>query len=512
MAGSIASAFISGKSSLQKTEGSKMGRSKHAARKPRADTGDGCLRRRSKSNGKGGRIFYGNFAFQKRDASGKMISHNLGTSDRAEAEKRAKTIRGALQADEAWVVDGRILVGDYIRDWLGGKRRDTEQLGILKQSTLRRYQDRVAAIRRFLEQCGKLRLMVKDVNTEFFKEFQAWRLRQTRCNKENGVVITPEGVNQDLDLLAIIFRAAYQDRLIPKNPTKGVKPLPTEVKRIDLPTRGELEEVFLQLSDPMLVDYCHVVVATGMRSMEGQQLKFKHVDWERQFISIQPDPVSGWKPKNKNSVREIPLSAEVMDILKRIRDRRGSVSPEDYVFVLADGSPLVERPRHAYDRLNAACEKVNKLRRAAGKTELKVNVRQLRHWCSSWSINRTENPLQAIQLIAYLGHVDLEMLKRTYYHADIDGEGAERIRQTPLFGRQISLEAAPGRTIGAKHTANVPGVRAEAVGDAPPSHDDSGECREASVDSAEDMALPDLRPTARDDAGGEAFVGVGEGI
>ena len=422
----------------------------------RADKGDGNMRRRYKLDENGKRVYYGNHILQIRDAAGKIKTFNLGTSDKRKAKDEARKILAALQNGDNSLADGRILVVDYIKNWMEEKIQDCKRLGKPCEASVTRYRNYLVIFVQFLQQCGHLRLAMKDVTPALFKEFQGWRRTTTRFGKKGGVHITPEGINRELKFLFTIFNAAYTDRLISKNPKKDYKKLDTDKKRIALPTKEGLEEIFRLVDDLTVMDYLTLIAATGLRAVEGQQLKFKHIDWNRQLITIKADPVSGWKPKNWHSVREVPVPDEVMEIFRRIMAQRGNAGPEDYLFVMADGSPLVEHKDHAYHRLGVACRKANRLRRKAGRPELpEITVRLLRHWHISWVVNRAENPLQDIQVIAYVGHANIEMIKKTYYHLDVDGHSGQKIHQTPLFGRVLSLAAAPTRQASAGASANA---------------------------------------------------------
>ena len=69
-------------------------------------------------------------------------------------------------------------------------------------------------------------------------------------------------------------------------------------------------------------------------------------------VAIRPD--GDWKPKNKSSIRTIPLPKDVADIIRKIKIRRENVSPEDYVFTDRNGEPLVDHSDYAYHQLDKA--------------------------------------------------------------------------------------------------------------------------------------------------------------
>ena len=46
-------------------------------------------------------------------------------------------------------------------------------------------------------------------------------------------------------------------------------------------------------------------------------------------------------------------------------------------------------------------------------------LRMLRHWFISYGLNRKENPINPAEMIRLVGHTDMSMICRIYYHADL---------------------------------------------------------------------------------------------
>ena len=480
------------------------------APKKRARKGDGCLWPRTRADGT-----KGNYEIRVGIGSRKYESIPLKTKNQAEAEKEYEDWKKERKEGDNSAIDGNMPAYDYAWKWLDERRKEIGKPGGITKETWRRDRNRLKALKSFLEEKRLTRIKLAELTPEFFKMFRDWRIQQTRGNREGGVPISQEGANQDLEKLLEIFRGAWKKGLIRKDPGLDVKRLPEEEKDDFAPhTPEELREVFLLVEDPAAIDYCQCVAASGTRAMEMMQLKVKDVlDWDHGIIYIRPDEASGAKVKTKYSKRKFRALEEVMTILRRIRDERGNMGPEDYFFLRSsDRLPFVESPRYAYDQLVAAWEKANNIRGKAGIEEIanKITIRSLRHFFASWAINRTDAPMQEIQLKKYIGHKSKknDTLGKHYYHPDLYGEGIQRFAQVPLFGCLLSLEATHRRRSGADHPADVIGAGAAAEESATSAHGDLADGGEPSVSPAEDTTPTD----PQSNAGGAAFVDMGFGI
>jgi integrase len=337
-------------------------------------------------------------------------------------------------------ITGRIAVINYNDCWLAQKEKDAAERGSVRPQTITKYKNYITLFNTYLSKSGFETLRMKDLKASHLKGYQAWRLRQTRFGKPGGVPITPEGINREVKFLTGIFKRAYHDRLVSKDPTQGIENLKTIPKKILLPTAHELREVFQKVPDSVVKDYGMAIALTGMRAMEGMSRKFKHADLDRGILHICDD--GDFKLKNANSARDIPLPNEMRDIIIRIGTERKPTN-EDYIFVKPDGSPLMSHRDHAYHAVTRTLRALNRKRRKAGIREIPYfHIRMLRHWFISWALNRQDNPLTETQLIKIVGHADFEMIRKTYYHLDVEGESGRKMRETPLFSSINGTDAA----------------------------------------------------------------------
>ncbi len=407
----------------------------------KADPGDGCLYQRVRR--KNGRVYKDSYVIITRDDEGNQVRIPLDTKVYEEAKEKLREWQGARAAGDNSAITGRIPVNEYLVRWLAGKSHDTSEPSAIRPQTIVKYGNYITPFITYLKKSGYEFLQMMDMTPALFKGYQAWRLKQTRCGKPGGVPITPEGVNREVKFLKGIFKNAYHDRLIPKDPTKDVDKLRIAPKKTLLPSAAELWEVLQETGDQVVMDYATTIAVTGMRAMEGMSRKFKHVDLDRRIIHICDD--GDFRLKNEKSARNIPLPNEARDIVMRIKAERKNVTGEDFIFVMPDGSPLAKHKDHAYHVVTRTLTALNKKRSKAGLSEIPaITIRLLRHWFISWALNRPDNALSETQLIKIVGHADFEMIRNIYYHLDVEGESGRKMREAALFsefGRTRSVDS-----------------------------------------------------------------------
>lgn len=102
---------------------------------------------------------------------------------------------------------------------------------------------------------------------------------------------------------------------------------------------------------------------SGARPNELQALRWSHIDWKNEQISITKGHVRGkeWLPKTASGQRLVPMTAPVKKALidfKRKRDADGLVSLESYVFTTKNARPIIKH----MDRIWAQALKKPELR------------------------------------------------------------------------------------------------------------------------------------------------------
>jgi integrase len=160
------------------------------------------------------------------------------------------------------------------------------------------------------------------------------KYRQTRAAKISrlGRILAPGSINRELATLRRMMRLAYEWKVIDRVPR--IKLLRGEKNR-ESTLPHDREAVYLAALPHPLADAATVLLDTGLRL--GELLK---LDWTQ----VRLEPANGARfgfltvlsgnAKNKKS-RNVPLSARVIEVLKRWEPRR-----EGLVFHRADGKPL----------------------------------------------------------------------------------------------------------------------------------------------------------------------------
>ena len=149
-------------------------------------------------------------------------------------------------------------------------------------------------------------------------------------------------------------------------------------------------------------------IYTGMRIGEICALQFKDIDFDEKIIHVNKtiqriyNPLDELEPskiiitpgKTKNSIRDIPITKEIVDILKAIKE-------EDGYYILSNSAKPIE-PR-TYRRF------YNKFMKESGVEPIKFHA--LRHTFASINI---ENGADVKTISDILGHSDIAITLKTY--------------------------------------------------------------------------------------------------
>jgi len=85
---------------------------------------------------------------------------------------------------------------------------------------------------------------------------------------------------------------------------------------------------------------------------------------------------------------------------------------DDVVFTTPDGRAMYEWSDFPLRRFQDAIRRLQK----RGTDIAGGSLRTLRHWFISHAINRDDNPLTLLEVQRIVGHGDLSMIERVYYH------------------------------------------------------------------------------------------------
>ena len=214
------------------------------------------------------------------------------------------------------------------------------------------------------------------------------RILKVASDKGNSVA------NRHLIVLKSAFNLAVGNKVLPDNPCRGIKFLPTSPAAKVIPPREAIDKV-LELAEPLDRAYLTVICFTAARVGEINELTWADVDFPNRRLKL-------WTRKKKGGsrkARNVVMTQRVYDALQLVGDVErfmGYVSP--WVFTnraMVDKFPLnPEKWRYIYrDKfLKTLC-------RRAGVPEFTYHA--LRHYAAS-AMAEAGVPTTAIQTV--LGH------------------------------------------------------------------------------------------------------------
>jgi len=240
----------------------------------------------------------------------------------------------------------KVLEGDVVRRKAGLSKQDMSVSGFVakhleflkldrKESSVRRYRIQLDHFNHFLRSQGVC--MLSQVTPEIVERFKVHRLSQG---------VSKQTVNLALATVGAMFKRAVGLGYSENNPVSKVERL--RVERRPAPrylTGPEIERVKAVCSQTAR-DVFEVLIETGMRRGEIENLEWRDVDFAEGYIQIRPKV--DWTPKHGRS-RKIPIRPRVREILQR--RKKGAWSP--LVFHTSTG----KRIRHIRDMLARAYKK-----------------------------------------------------------------------------------------------------------------------------------------------------------
>ena len=249
-------------------------------------------------------------------------------------------------------------------------------------------------------------------------EVQAWV--RGRAN-----LLAPSTVEVVYRILSAILADAVADRLMARNPAKGVR-LPRQAKKpVEPPTVGDIEG----LIDTMPDRYRAIVVlaaGTGLRQGECFGLTVDRVDFlrrsitvDRQLVLAGSGPPQFGPPKTEASVRSVPLP-DVVATAVAAHLERWPPAHEDLIFTSPAGLPL--RRNRFNETWRAATQR-------AGVEGIRFH--DLRHFYASLLIDHGES-VKVVQ--ARLGHASAAETLDTYAHLWPDNEERTRAAVDDVLG------------------------------------------------------------------------------
>jgi len=197
-------------------------------------------------------------------------------------------------------------------------------------------------------------------------------------------------VNFELRVLRLLFNLAIKWNLLENDPSKGVTRLKVnDAKPVRFLTVEECHKL-LETSPPDLYPIYFTFLNTGLRKAELENLEWADVDFKRRKIKIRRKEF--WQPKTGE--REIPVSQQLYDLLKKLKEDNESGLKSSFVFAHKDGGRIRVKLR----------EKLIQIADKAGIENL-IKLHTLRHTFASHLVMQGVDLLTVKKL---MGHSDIQ--------------------------------------------------------------------------------------------------------
>ena len=249
---------------------------------------------------------------QRKD--GRYMARYKGKCRYADTEKEARTVYRQLVQDvesHAFVNKSSLTLAEYFEEWLAGKSD-------IKGSTKAHYKTWFKGLS---EVRGKKKL--QQIDKADVRKLQAKLVKDGK---------RPSTVNNTMCLLFQIMKQAKQDDIIPINPCEGIKAIreKREKKAVNTIHRAltkEEQAAFMKAAKgEWLYNMIDFMLRTGVRSGEARGLRWRDIDGKKGLIHVRNNRTIDENrkdcddtPKTETSVRDIPMTADVREILNRQR-------------------------------------------------------------------------------------------------------------------------------------------------------------------------------------------------
>jgi integrase len=268
------------------------------------------------------------------------------------------------------------------------------------------------------------RTRLTDVSPSAIAGFVGWLCD---ASKQDGRELADSTIRNIMAPLRACLGTAVREGLIRSNPARDID-LPhrpsveSDDEEVRALTRDQLE-MFLRVVHPRFRVFFHLLAATGVRISEAIALEWRHIelDGSSPHVKIRQRIVRGelGPPKSRHGRRDIPISHELVQALRKQRDQAEGSSDTDPVFPSTAGTVLA--PSNVSRRvLKPAAEEVG---------APWAGFHAFRHTCASMLFAEGRN---AVQVQRWLGHHSPAFTLATYVHL-LDGD----------IGEPLDL-AAPG--------------------------------------------------------------------
>lgn len=255
---------------------------------------------------------------------------------------------------------------------------------------------------------------------------------QTNYKTPQGKAAAPKTVRHIYCLLAMVFKFAYEQEYITKNPIDKVECPKLTKKKVDALTQEEAA-AFFTIVDECPIDFrcmLYLLVTAGLRRGELAGLQWRDVDFEKLTLTVERNvtytPESGIvvdTPKTENSVRVLPLLPKVAAMLQEYRTEYFPSDDKNcFIFYGKKGTRSPRLPDGITDRVKLFMKRNNLP---------DMSPHDLRHSCATLLLSNGAD-IKSVQEI--LGHTDASTTLNFYVRSDLQHMKNATDKMAAAFG------------------------------------------------------------------------------
>ncbi|MCQ6275796.1 site-specific integrase [Bacillus sp. V3B] len=346
------------------------------------------------------------------DAQGNMIRERKTVKAKSPTEAKKK-----LTLFEAEILNGHYLktenmtLNAFYKEWLEKYANDA-----LTPDTRQNYINILQ--KRIIPKYGHMKLA--DIKTIHIVNFMNDLTKDDRRLDGKEGKLSPSSIANCYRAFNNVLSRAAEWKMIKENPASSVKPPKIKVKKSDVYSKEELNELFTKLESYPFHWRVLVLLATSTGAREGEiaALEWKHIDDKKGTVLIEQSltEVIGEGVKLKSTKNErnrvVSLPAPLLDMLKTLKAKRNAEKLaiadiwewKDHYFIFSNelGKPI--RP-DSISQWWARFIKKNNLK--------KIRFHDLRHTSATLLINEG---VHAKVISERLGHADISTTMNIYGH------------------------------------------------------------------------------------------------
>ena len=341
------------------------------------------------------------------DGKRKQIWKSTGLTVKGNRKRAQAMLDAYLREHGGCNMDAANLkLADYLEQWL----KNAEHR--LSPNTIRGYREKMR--NHILPYFRAKDIKLTDLRVQHLETFYAY-LQQDKQDKK-GLSVT--SVRHCHRLLHKALKDAVRYEYISGNPAEYAE-LPKQTKyEAKFLNYSQLQELLALFEGDVILPVIQFLCFYGMRRGEALGLCWDMVDFEKNQFTItrtmmqsKGNPLKE-SPKTNSSVRALPLSAPMRQLLLSLKERRETLTPlfpETYasnnlVFVWDDGSPIT--PNYLTVRFRKKVDQSNLP---------KIRLHDLRHSVAS---NLLSGGSPVVDVQHWLGHSQPSTTLDFYAHAD----------------------------------------------------------------------------------------------